>query len=196
MPKPSSIRWLERQKESRGPNRAPQSDYRMGRAGLAQDNQPAKSNRLRGYKGDRQIHQEPALALVLSSNVVVGHQVAHLLSSICGWQVHTVKRDRQAYAHISQGRMHAVIADIDTSELGGLPVLVYTRHHWPSVITYAIARNEDTYAKQLAFDMAGCEGFFFLTKGNLMIDTNSGFAAQLQVQFREMRESRPSTSMH
>lgn len=158
----------------------------MNRPGPARDIQPARSYRLRGYIGDRQTRKEPALALVLCTNVVASHQVAHLLSSICGWQVHLVKQDRQAYALISQGHMHAVIADICANELGGLSVLVHTKQHWPSVITYAITRSEDAYAKQLASDMADCDGFFFLTKGNLMIDTNSGMAAQLIHQHRAM----------
>lgn len=117
--------------------------------------------------------------LVLSGNVIIGHQVAHLLSSARGWRMAVVDRDKQAYAHITQGRLGAVAADIDTSDLGGLAFLVYAKRHWPSVATYAITRNEDAYIKQLACDMAGCDGFFYLATGKLMLDMRSGMAKQL-----------------
>ena len=122
---------------------------------------------------------EPDAGLVLSGNVIIGHQVAQLFSSTRGWQMQVVDRDKQAYGHISQGRMGTVVADIDTGDLGGLAFLVYAKRHWPSVITYAITNNEDAYIKQLACDMAGCDGFFHLSTGKLMLDMRSGMAAQL-----------------
>lgn len=117
--------------------------------------------------------------LVLAGNVIIGHQVAHLLSSARGWQMQVANRDKQAYAHIAQGRLVAAVADIDTSDLGGLAFLVYARRHWPSATTYAITDNGDAYIKQLAHDMAGCRGFFYLSAGKLMLDMHSGMAAQL-----------------
>lgn len=121
----------------------------------------------------------PAIGLVLSGNTVIGHQVAHLLSSARGLQMQVADRDRQAYAHITRSRMHAVVADIDTYDLGGLAFLIYAKRHWPSVMTYAITHNEDAYIKQLACDMAGCHGFFYLSAGKPMLDMHAGMAAQL-----------------
>lgn len=91
-----------------------------------------------------------------------------------------VRQDRQAYALILRGEIDRVITDIENSHLGGLAVLTYCKRHWPSITTYAIARNGgDAYLKKLARDMGGCRGFFYLTDSRLEIDNSIGMAAQM-----------------
>lgn len=128
--------------------------------------------------------------LVLSSNVIAGHQVAHLLSSAYGWKMQVVSRDKQAYVLITEDQVDVVVADIDSTELGGLAVLAHTKRHWPAVTTYAITRNEDAYAKQLALDMGGCQAFFYLAKGKRGLDTHHGLAARIDEQLGRDKRSR------
>lgn len=141
---------------------------------------------------NQQLHDKPSETLVLTNNAIISHQLVHMLSLTQSWRMHVVHDDRAAYAYISQVHLHAIIADIDMSTLGGLAVLVFAKRHYPSILTYAITGNDDPYIKQLACDMAGCEGFFYLTKGKRAIDTNSGAAAQLANQIDDKRIVKPS----
>ena len=135
--------------------------------------------------------QEGSLeGLILTDNVIISSQLVHLLSSACSWQMHVVHDDRAAFAYLSKIHMHAFIADIDASTLGGLATLIYAKRHHSTVETYAITDNNDPYLKQLASDMAGCRDFFYLTKGKLTIDMYSGFPAQLTNSIPDMRKPR------
>lgn len=117
--------------------------------------------------------------LILVENLCLGYQLSTFLKKN-DWQMHVVRQDRQAYALILRGGLDTVITDIETSHLGGMAVMSYCKRHWPSVTTYAIARNGgDAYLKKLARDMGGCRGFFYLTDSRLEIDTGIGMAAQL-----------------
>ena len=120
--------------------------------------------------------------LSLVENLCRGYQLSTLLKKR-NWQMDVVHQDRQAYALILSGGLDAVVTDIETSHLGGLAVLTYCKRHWPSITTYAIARNGgDAYLKKLARDMGGCRGFFYLTDSRLEVDTGIGMAAQLMRQ--------------
>lgn len=141
------------------------------------------------WKKECKAKLEPLHGLVLSSNVIIGHQVSTLLSSSYGWKMQVVHTDKQAYALILQDNMDAVVADIDGIDLGGLAVLAHTKHHWPSIKTFAITEDGDFYIKKLARDMGGCEGFFYLVKGRMEIDTHMGLGAQLMR--RISKENRP-----
>ena len=138
---------------------------------------------------------EPLEGLVLSGSVVIARQLSLLLASTCGWHMHVVHEDRAAYACIRHVRLHAVIADIDASVLGGLPFLIHVRRHHPMIARYAITGNDDAYIKQLACDMAGCRDFFYLTQGKLMIDTDSGMAARLARPASMMQGSIPGPAL-
>jgi CheY-like chemotaxis protein len=131
------------------------------------------------WNADCQAHLEPAQGLVLSDNVIIGHQVASLLRNAYGWDMQVTHRDKQAYALILQGNMDVVIADIDTVDLGGLAVLAYAKHHWTSITTFGITESRDAYLKRLARDMGGCQGFFYVAEGRLEIDPRVGMAGQL-----------------
>lgn len=139
------------------------------------------------WKNSCKTKLEPLHGLVLSSNVIIGNQVATLLSSSFGWQMQVVETDKQAYDLILQGNMDAVVADIDGINLGGLAVLTHTKHHWPSIKTFAITENADLYIKKLARDMGGCEGFFYLKKERIELDTHTGLGAQLISQDTKRR---------
>ena len=119
-----------------------------------------------------------AQGMVLSANIIVGYQIASLLSAY-GWRMQVVYTDRQAYALILQGNVDVVVADIDASDLGGMAVLFYCKHHQPSIRTFALTQGADSYLETLARDLGGCEGFFYRTGGRLEIDTHAGMAAQL-----------------
>lgn len=119
-----------------------------------------------------------AQGLILSANIIVGYQIASLLNTY-GWSMQVVHTDRQAYALILQGNVDAVVADIDASDLGGMAVLFYCKHHQPSIRTFALTKGADSYLETLARDMGGCEGFFYRTGGKLEIDTHAGMAARL-----------------
>ena len=120
--------------------------------------------------------------LILVENLCLGYQLSTLLKKR-NWQMDVVHHDRQAYALILHGGLDTVITDIETNHLGGLAVLTYCKRHWPSISTYAIARNSgDAYLNKLARDMGGCRGFFYLTDSRLEIDANIGMAAQLMRQ--------------
>jgi CheY-like chemotaxis protein len=120
--------------------------------------------------------------LILVENLCLGYQLSTLLKKK-HWQMDVVHQDKQAYALILRGGLDTVITDIETSQLGGLAVLTYCKRHWPSITTYAIARNSgDAYLKKLARDMGGCRGFFYLTDSQLEVDTGIGMAAQLMRQ--------------
>jgi len=116
--------------------------------------------------------------LILSANIIVGYQIASLLSAY-GWRMQVVHTDRKAYALILQGSVDVVVADIDASNLGGMAVLFYCKHHRPSIRTFALTQGADAYLETLAHDMGGCEGFFYRTGGRLEIDTHAGMAARL-----------------
>lgn len=120
--------------------------------------------------------------MILVENLCLGYQLSTLLKKR-NWQMDVVHQDRQAYAMILGGEVDTVITDIETSHLGGLAVLTYCKRHWPSISTYAIARNSgDAYLKKLARDMGGCRGYFYLTDSRLDIDTGIGMAAKLTRQ--------------
>lgn len=138
---------------------------------------------------DQQPNPEPFTGMVLSDNVIIGYQISHLLSSRCGWHMSVVHRDEDAYWNLAKGRLNAVIADIDASNLGGLAVLVYAKRYWPSVITYAITRDDDPFIKHLATHMAKCESFFYLLKGKMMIDSHAGMAAEILTICNEKHSS-------
>ena len=131
------------------------------------------------WNADCQAHLEPVQGLILSGNVIIGHQVAALLHNAYGWQMQVTHRDKQAYGLILQGDMDVVIADIDAVDLGGLAVLAYAKHHWDSIITYGITESRDAYLKTLARDMGGCQGFFYVAEGRLEVDLRAGMAGQL-----------------
>lgn len=130
------------------------------------------------------------VGLVLTDNMIAGHQIAHLLASAHGSKMRVLRRDKQATLLISEGRVDVVVADIDRAALGGLAVLTYTKRHWPAVTTYALTRNEDAYVKQLAQDMGGCRDFFYLSKERPSLDMHRGLAARISAQMvREQRAS-------
>ena len=132
------------------------------------------------WNADCQAHLDPVQGLILSDNVIIGHQVASLLRTTYGWQMQVMHRDKQAYGLILQGNMDVVIADIDAADLGGLAVLAYARHHWASIMTYGITESRgDAYMKRLAREMGGCQGFFYVVEGRLEIDTRIGMAEQI-----------------
>lgn len=131
------------------------------------------------WKNNCKATLEPVRGLVISSNVIIGYQVSMLLSSTYGWKMQVVHTDKQAYDLILQGDMDVVVADIDGIDLGGLAVLAHTKHHWPSIKTFAITENGDFYIKKLARDMGGSEGFFYLKKGRIELDPHMGLGAQL-----------------
>lgn len=117
-------------------------------------------------------------SLILIGDSNIGYQMASLLKGV-GWQVDVVHNDLQARDRIVSKSFDIVIADIDTIELGGLPILAFCHHRYPAVITYAIAQANDAFAKKMGRDAAGCQGFFYLMKGKNQIDLNHGMAAQL-----------------
>lgn len=120
--------------------------------------------------------------LILVENLCLGYQLSTLLKKK-NWHMDVLHQDRQAYALILSGEINTVITDIETSHLGGLAVMTYCKRHWPSITTYAIARNSgDAYLKKLARDMGGCRGYFYLTDSRLDIDTGIGMAAKLARQ--------------
>jgi CheY-like chemotaxis protein len=125
------------------------------------------------WKRDCRARLEPAHGLILTDNIVVGHQIVTLLASSYGWKMKIVHKDRQAYALMQQGNTDVVVADIDAADLGGLAVLSYAKHHWPSIMAYAIARNDDPFLKKLAQDLGGCLGFFRRVKGTIELDIHS-----------------------
>jgi CheY-like chemotaxis protein len=125
------------------------------------------------WKRDCGARLEPAHGLILTDNVVVGHQIVTLLSSSYGWKMKLVHTDRQAYALMQQGNIDVVVSDIDAAGLGGLAVLSYARHHWPSIMAYGITRNEDMFLKKLARDLGGCLGFFRRVKGTIELDIHT-----------------------
>lgn len=120
----------------------------------------------------------PRHGLVLAQNISVGYQVSTLLEKN-GWQIRVAHNDDEAYGIIQYEKNHAVIADINTSGLGGLAVLSYCHHRHPAIDTFAITRFDNDYAKMLAHDAGGCLGYFYLTEGNRRIDTHHGLAADL-----------------
>lgn len=119
--------------------------------------------------------------LILSANIIIGHQLASLLGA-CGWRMQVVNTDKQAYALILQGDVEVVVADIDASGLGGMAVLVYCKHHRPSITTLALTRGTYPYLERLAHELGGCEGFFYLSDGKLEVDTRAGMAPRLLSQ--------------
>jgi len=131
------------------------------------------------WSADCRAHLESVQGLILSEQIIIGHQVASLLHASYGWHMQVVHRDKQAYGLILQGHMDVVIADIDAADLGGLAMLSYARHHWPSIVTYGITESRDEYLKRLARDMGGCEGFFYVTKGRLELDAGAGMTGQI-----------------
>lgn len=130
------------------------------------------------------------MGLVLTDNMIAGHQIAHLLACVHGSKIRVLRRDKQAYSAISDGHVDVVVADIDRVELGGLAILVYTKRHWPDVTTYALTRDADAYAKQLAQDMGGCQGFFYLSKERPSLDIHRGHAARINAQMAREKNTR------
>lgn len=121
---------------------------------------------------------ETARGLILSANIIIGYQIASLLGA-CGWRMQVVHTDKQAYALILQGNAEIVVADIDTSGLGGMAALVYCKQHRPAITTFGLTRGTYSYLEGLARKMGGCEGFFYLADGKLEIDTHTGMAARM-----------------
>lgn len=99
--------------------------------------------------------------LILAGDTCIGETIATILSH-CGWQTKVVHRDLQAYDSIRDGQYDTVIADIDTDDLGGQAVLVFCRHRFPKITTYAIARPDDADGKAMAREAGGCRGYYHL----------------------------------
>lgn len=124
------------------------------------------------------VRQQPSRrCLVLSGNVSVGYQAASLLENQ-GWHTSVVHSPVQAYDHILTDSFGAVVADIDTADLGGMAVLAFCHHRYPAIITYAIAQADDEYGKKMAREAGGCQGYFYLMKGGLQINANRGIATE------------------
>ena len=119
--------------------------------------------------------------LIVAQNVVIGYQLATLFRQR-GWEMLVVHRDYAAYEVILREKIQAVVADIDSPNLGGLAVLTYCHHHYPSIDTYAVLQHENGELKKLAKAVAGCRDFFYLEDKSLQLDTNRGMAAALQPQ--------------
>lgn len=117
-------------------------------------------------------------ALILIGDSNISYQMTSLLKAV-GWQVDVVHNDLQARGRIMNKHFDIVIADIDAVELGGLSILAFCHHRYPSIITYAIAQDDDAFGKKMGRDAGGCQGFFYLTKGKNQIDLNRGMSAQL-----------------
>lgn len=132
-----------------------------------------------GWNHDCHAGVQPIRGLVMADNVIIGHQIATLLASSYGWWMQVVHSDREAYPLILQGKVDAVIADIDAVDLGGLAILGYAMHRRPSFMTYAITQSRSLYLKKLARDLGGCQGFFYMIDGRMELDTETGLAAQL-----------------
>ncbi|MFN2105619.1 MAG: response regulator [Candidatus Promineifilaceae bacterium] len=133
------------------------------------------------WRHDCHARLQPVRGLILSDDVIMGHQIATLLSSY-GWKMNIVHKDRQAYALIHQGDIDVVVADIEKADLGGLAALSYAKHHWPSIMTYAIAQKDDLLLKNLARDLGGCLGFFRRVKGRIELQTHAKQKSHLMGQ--------------
>lgn len=131
------------------------------------------------WRYDCHARLEPYRGLVLSNNIIIGHQVATLLTAAYGWNMQIIHSDMDAYQIILQGDVDAVIADIDALDLGGLAALVFAKRHMPSIMTYAITRSRSLYLKRLARDLGGCQGFFYMAEGRKELDIHTGLTAQL-----------------
>jgi hypothetical protein len=90
-----------------------------------------------------------------------------------------LQQDKLACDLVLQGRVDAVIADIDEVDLGGLAVLAYAKHHCPTVMTYAITEDRNPYIKRLALELAGCLGFIHRVQGRMELDTRTGLLTRL-----------------
>lgn len=134
------------------------------------------------WKHDCHARIETFRGLILSGNAIIGQQIATLLTYSSSWKTQVVLNDREAYPIIQQGNVDAIIADIDTADLGGLAILIHARHHFPSVMTYAITHSRSLDLKRMARDLGGCQGFFYMVEGKMELDTDTGLAAQLILQ--------------
>jgi len=114
--------------------------------------------------------------LILTGNTAVGGQLSTLLGK-CGWNIQVVHSDSQAYSSILNEKMDIVIADIDAVDLGGLAMMTFCHHHYPSITTYAIAPMEDAQRKKLAHELGGCKGFFYLANNGHSINLSRGMGA-------------------
>jgi hypothetical protein len=131
------------------------------------------------WKRECGAHLEAARGLVLSGNVILGHQVATLFASTYGWRMQVLQQDKQACDLILQGSVDAVVADIDEVDLGGLAVLAYAKHHWPTIMTYAITEDRNPYLKRLALELGGCLGFIYRIKGRMELDARTGLLSRM-----------------
>lgn len=131
------------------------------------------------WKHDCQARIESFRTLILSGNVIIGYQVATLLTCLSSCKTQVVLSDREAYSIIRQGYVDAIIADIDTADLGGLAILIHAKCHLPSIMTYAITHRRSLYLNRIARDLGGCQGFFYMVEGKMELNTHAGLAAQL-----------------
>lgn len=156
------------------------------------DRQRCRASQLHRCDWRHECRAEPETVrgLILSDNIVIGHQLLTMLTSEYGWKMTFVHSDREAYALIMNGDIDVVIADINGAGLGALAVLAYTKDHWPSILTYAIARNDDPFLKKLARNMGGCLGFFYRVKGRIELDIHTGVAPELLSQLQVTEEPR------
>jgi len=116
--------------------------------------------------------------LILTGNVIIGDQIASLLNAQ-GRQTQVVGSDVEVFNIIAQGRVDAVIADIDDISLGGLSVLALCKHHNPAIPSYAICRDGNSKPMYLARRL-NCAGYFYLKQDEMQkIDTSRGMAAWL-----------------
>ena len=141
------------------------------------------------WKDSCRTRPEAINGLVLSDNMIAGHEVAHLLASAYAWNMQVLNQDRQAYHEIAGGSTHVVVADIDHTDLGGLALLAHIKRHWPAMETYAMTRDEDAYAKQLARNIGGCRAFFYLSRGKFSLDMHRGWAAHISEDLERRRIS-------
>lgn len=132
--------------------------------------------------------------LILSVNMIAVRQIVHLLSSARGVDMQVLYRKEQASLSISKRHPCLVIADIESSDLGGLAVLTHTKRHWPDIKTFAITRNEESFENRLAEGLGGCQAFFYLDRNKPGIDMQRGLAAELSKQIERIRLSRIAKS--
>jgi DNA-binding NtrC family response regulator len=99
--------------------------------------------------------------LILAGDAGIGKTIATILGH-CRWQTKVVNSALQAYDCINNGCYDTVIADIDSSGIGGHAVLAFCYHRFPKIATYAIARPEDEDGKAKARETGGCLGYYHL----------------------------------
>lgn len=112
--------------------------------------------------------------IILSSRIIVAHQIATLLERQ-GWQM-SIEHDRErAWQLIHDQQPALLVADIDAPDMAGARMLAEFRRHHPAAQVMALCTGGNSQGMRIVRAL-GADGYFYMHPHGRTLDTLRGMA--------------------